>query len=325
VIAHPPTVDEGETVAEIVLVHGIGQQQKSPDTVESEYLPNLAGGVRLAGDPGLADRIWRAARPGDLSARVAFYGDLFRKADQQGDQLDLPPEAAGIAAQLTLDWARQIADHSSRQADRERARRALEQAEGTLPDAQGLRAGLRPVLNALTRVRPMAALGEAVAGRLLRTAIIQVSLYLTDDTIRAAVQERVAGLIGPETKVIVGHSLGSVVAFEAAHRLGQPLPLLVTLGSPLGLRNIVYHRIRPQPPCVPPLVRRWVNIADRDDLVAADLNLQRRFTGAAGVLEATYTVDNGAQPHDAKFYLTTPEAGRPILETLRTRLATATD
>ncbi|MEQ0565198.1 hypothetical protein ABJI51_39495 [Amycolatopsis sp. NEAU-NG30] len=303
-------------MAEIVLVHGIGQQQKSPDTVESEYLPNLAGGIRLAGDPGLADRIWRNARPGDLSARVAFYGDLFRQADQQGDQFDLPPEAAGIAAQLTLDWAQQIADHGTRETDRERARRALEQAEGTLPDAQGLRAGLRPVLNALTRIRPMAALGEAVAGRLLRTAIIQVSRYLTDDTIRAAVQDRVAVLIGPETKVVVGHSLGSVVAFEAAHRLGQPLPLLVTLGSPLGLRNIVYHRVRPQPPSVPPQVRRWVNIADRDDLVAADLNLQRRFPGAAGVLETTYTVDNGAHPHDAKFYLTTTEAGRPVVETL---------
>jgi hypothetical protein len=150
----------------------------------------------------------------------------------------------------------------------------------------------------------------ALAGRLLRTAIVQVSRYLTDDTIRA-VQDRVAALIGPETKVIIGHSLGSVVAFEAAHRLGQPLPLLLTPGSPLGLRNIVYHRVRPQPPSVPPLVRRWVNIADRDDLVAADLNLQRRFTGA--------------QPHDVKFYLTTPEAGRPILETLGARVTTSSE
>jgi hypothetical protein len=31
---------------------------------------------------------------------------------------------------------------------------------------------------------------------------------------------------------------------------------LATLGSPLGLRNVVYDLLRPQPPSVPPLVQR---------------------------------------------------------------------
>lgn len=163
----------------------------------------------------------------------------------------------------------------------------------------------------------IAALGESIAGTLLRTAVVQVSRYLSDDRLYAEVQRRVAEHVGPDTKVLIGHSLGSVVAFEAAHRLGHELPLLVTLGSPLGLRNIVYERLRPQPPVVPPLVRRWVNVADRDDLVAADLDMDRRFPGAAGVLASTYTVDNGAQPHNAAFYLAKREVGTPIAEALR--------
>ena len=171
-------------------------------------------------------------------------------------------------------------------------------------------------MNLLARFRPIATLGEVTAGKLLRTAIVQVSRYLTDDDLRAAVQARVAEHLGPETRVLIGHSLGSVVAFEAAHRLGFRLPLLVTRGSPLGLRNVVYERIRPQPPATPPQVRRWINVADRDDLVAADLDLQRRFTGAHGVLETTYTVDNGAHPHEATFYLTKREVGGPVGETL---------
>ena len=61
-------------MARIVLVHGIAQEQKSADTLEAEWLPSLAGGVRLAGDAALADTLWRDARPG--SARMAFYGDL---------------------------------------------------------------------------------------------------------------------------------------------------------------------------------------------------------------------------------------------------------
>ncbi|MFD2474773.1 hypothetical protein [Amycolatopsis silviterrae] len=303
-------------MAEIVLVHGIGQQQKSADTLEAEYLPNLSGGIRIAGRPDFADLVWRDVRPGRVETRVAFYGDLFLAADRQGENDELPPEVADLAAALAIEWAEEVAERGSRDADRIRVRHALDAARGDLVDAQGLGAGLRPVLNALSRIRPMAALGEAVAGKLLRTAIIQVSRYLTDDDLRAQVQARVAALIGPDTKVLIGHSLGSVVAFEAAHRLGRPLPLLVTLGSPLGLRNIVYERVRPQPPVVPPLVRRWVNVADRDDLVAADLDLQRRFPGVDGVLETTYTVDNGAHPHNASFYLAKREVGGPVAQAL---------
>jgi ATP-dependent exoDNAse (exonuclease V) alpha subunit len=65
-----------------------------------------------------------------------------------------------------------------------------------------------------------------------------------------------------------------VVAYEAAQRMTQPLPLLLTLGSPLGLQTIVYQRLRPQPPGFPPKVRRWVNIADRNDFIAAEPDLK---------------------------------------------------
>ncbi len=302
-------------MAEIVLVHGIGQEQKSPDTVESEYLPNLAGGVRLAGYPECADRIWRASPPGDDVARVAFYGDLFRRADQQGEESDLAEltaEQAALAEQLLTEWTQQFAGRATDPGDRQHAERALQHARGGLADPQGLRAGLRPVLRFLSRTRPLAGLGEMIAGRVLRTAIVQVSRYLTEDALRARVQQRVSERIGPETKVLIGHSLGSVVAFEAAHRIGAPIPTLITLGSPLGLRNIVYDRVRPQPPSVPPLVQRWINVADRDDLVAADLNLDRRFAGAQGVLRSTYLVDNGVQPHNAASYLTNVTVGGAI-------------
>ncbi|WP_181772683.1 alpha/beta hydrolase family protein [Amycolatopsis pittospori] len=297
-------------MARIVLVHGIAQEQKSADTLEAEWLPSLAGGVRLAGAPALADDLWRDSRPG--AARMAFYGDLFLRDGQQGGGDELSVEEWWLAEELAGEWLRNAAHSASRETDRDRARAELARLGGPAEEYQGVRAAARPVLNALVRLRPFARLGVAFAERVVVKALKQVTLYLTDETIRKRVQERVAEHIGPETEVIIGHSLGSVVAYEAAHLHGRPLPLLLTLGSPLGLRTVVYERTRPQPPSIPPGVARWVNLADRDDLVAARPDLTPLFPGAEGVLDSGYTVDNGSKPHEAAFYLAKRRTGEAL-------------
>ena len=155
----------------------------------------------------------------------------------------------------------------------------------------------------------------AFAERFVWRALAQVTRYLTDDALRAAAQKAVLDLIGPDTRVVVSHSLGTVVAYEAVCRLERPLPLLVTLGSPLGLDTIIYPRLRPQPPTFPPQLRRWVNIADTDDFIAAEPDLTALFSAgipAGATLEGWHTVDNGAEPHSANFYLGKVEVGRPI-------------
>ena len=59
------------------------------------------------------------------------------------------------------------------------------------------------------------------------------------------------GLIDADTRVVVGHSLGSVVAYEALceyrARAGGYGPALVTLGSPLGIPNLAFDRLDPAP------------------------------------------------------------------------------
>ncbi|MET0235902.1 MAG: hypothetical protein ABW224_14755 [Kibdelosporangium sp.] len=297
-------------MAEVVLVHGIAQEQKSADGLEAEWLPSLAGGVRVAGHPELADRLWRTR---DVDIRMAFYGDLFLPKDQQGSADELTEAEWEFAERLGYEWLQRAAQDASRESDRAVAEREL---RGQMGETQGARAALRPLINSLTRLRPFARFGVALAERVVVKALRQVTRYLTDEEIRAGVQQRVGALISPDTKVIIGHSLGSVVAYEAAHQLEHPLPLLLTLGSPLGLRTIVYDRLRPQPPGVPPQVRSWVNIADRDDLVAARPDLTALFPGADGVLASSYTVDNGAKPHEATFYLAKQQIGDPVARAL---------
>lgn len=303
-----------------MLVHGIAQEQKSADGLEADWLPSLAGGVRVAGYPELADRLWRTR---DVDVRMAFYGDLFLARDQQGGAEELGAGEVGAGAfgeaewefaeRLGREWLHRVAQDASRESERVTAERELAGQPG---ETQGARAALRPVINSLTRVKPFARFGVALAERMMVKALRQVTRYLTDEDTRARVQARVEAVLDEDTKVVVAHSLGTVVAYEAAHRLGRPLPLLVTCGSPLGLRSVVHDRLRPQPPAVPPQVRRWVNVVDQDDLVAARPELTSMFAGAQGVLESVYTVDNGAKPHEATFYLAKRQVGLPVAETL---------
>lgn len=303
-------------MAKIVLVHGIAQQQKTADVLERDWIPPLAGGLRIIGHPEYADRMWRAARPGDLDVRMAFYGDYFLREDQQGEpDTHLPPDAQAVFDTLLAEWAGHIAVRGTDPRDRRAGELALADLHGR-PDQQGLRSGLRSVLNTLSRIRPLAKFSTHFAGTVLRTALAQVSLYLTDDALRERVQARVAEHLGPDTVAVIGHSLGSVVAYEALHHHPYPLPVLITLGSPLGVRNVVYERTRPQPPAIPPMVRRWINVADRDDLVAASHDLTTRFPGPDGILEHTYTVDNGAHPHDATFYLAKKTVATAVAQAL---------
>ncbi|MGN7200342.1 hypothetical protein [Arthrobacter sp. SAFR-044] len=90
------------------------------------------------------------------------------------------------------------------------------------------------------------------------------------------------------------------------------------------MRTIIYDRISPQPPEYPAMVRKWVSIADRNDLVAAEPDLTRLFDRnkpAEAVLESAWTVDNGAKPHQGEYYLGKAQAGRPIAAALGNREA----
>ena len=64
-------------MAQIVLVHGIAQEQRAADALENEWLPALAGGVRLAGYPNIADQLWRdRSGPGGIDARKTARAEI---------------------------------------------------------------------------------------------------------------------------------------------------------------------------------------------------------------------------------------------------------
>ncbi len=303
-------------MASIVLIHGIANEQGSADTLEAEWLPALAGGVRTAGFGGLADRLWRQGPvAGGIDTRMAFYGDLFLVPGAMGDH-EIESVDPQLEEQLAREWLERAAKRSASVPDREVAAAELQYLTGA-PDEQGVRSAARSTISSVARVGIFARLGMAFAERFAVKALRQVTAYFGSEQVRSTALARVESLIDDHTQIIIGHSLGSCIAFEAAHRLTRPLPLLLTVGSPLGLRTIVYEKLRPQPPAYPPRVGHWVNIADRNDVVAAEPDLFTMFgqtlpDGAR--FNGSWTVENGAEPHRAGFYLTKALVGAAVAE-----------
>ena len=309
-------------MAAIVLVHGIAQEQYSADWLESQWLPALAGGVRNSGFPQVADRIWRdQIGPGAIEARMAFYGHLFLQPGVQGiGAEELSPEQSALATGLAEEWLVRAASRASRATERQAAEAELASIRPEPGrELQGPGAVARSAIRGAARLRWFALVGIAFAERFVWRTLAQVTRYLTDNAIRAAAQKAVLDLIDSNTKIIISHSLGTVVAYEAVHQIERPLPLLVTIGSPLGLDTIIYPRLRPQPPTFPPQVRRWVNVADTDDFIAAEPDLTALFSAgipAGAMFEGGYTVENGAHPHSSTFYLGKVQVGQPIGQVL---------
>lgn len=147
----------------------------------------------------------------------------------------------------------------------------------------------------------------------------EVAAYLTDEGRREKCRRAVAETIRRSgANVVIAHSLGSVVTYEALW--ADPslrVDLLVTLGSPLGMRNVVFERLLPAPVGGrgerPPGVGRWVNIADKDDIAAIPPALAGCFTG----VDAENLVNlDWIDFHTAEKYLGCPALGphlRPFL------------
>ncbi len=140
---------------------------------------------------------------------------------------------------------------------------------------------------------------------------------------------RMTVAVGPDTRVVVAQSLGSVVACEAL--CANPMWTVtdfVTLGSPLGIPRVVFDRLCPEPVRPetasvigvaagrwPGSVRRWVNISDSADFVALQPALRVLF----GERVVDVRIDNGVKAHAVQRYLSAAETGAAIMAGLRNR------
>jgi hypothetical protein len=285
----------------VVAIHGIGNRFEGSETIRQAWLPALNSGLQEAG--------FATLDPQDFVP--IFFGGIFRPAGKRGSDTTLSADEKQWVHELLLDLNREAARLSEQN-------RAVNDPNGEDPriqafDAETVSRGRAPasmqaLLRQLSKSRFFKAFGPQ---RLLLADLAEVRRFLHEQAIKAAVLERCEKNIGPGTRVVIGHSLGSVVAYEALclHPEWQ-VDTFVSLGSPLGIRNLVFDALTPLPRNgrgVRPNIR--VNIADNGDIVALEKDLANCFDGVEDV-----RVYNGWASHDARRYLTARETGAVVGE-----------
>jgi hypothetical protein len=125
--------------------------------------------------------------------------------------------------------------------------------------------------------------------------------------------------------VIVGHSLGSIVAYDLLTRLpaSHNIRLFVTAGSPLGFPIVQKNLLGKQagrPPAVPASVptrpAAWLNAYDVLDIVALVHPLAGTFGESVAGQLADERTHNPTGPHAIADYLSDPDIAVPIVRAL---------
>ena len=282
-------------VATIIGVHGIGQQQSG----RHQLMPAW----RQAALDGLERATGRHHGP-SLSLDIAFYGDLFlpstRDDGSKGTRADFAGEALteDELGEFESTVTEALGPAALADPGGEQAPKGFTQAPGPL----------RVLIRAIDRT-----LG-AGAGVLLLGVFRQVKFYLRDTEVKRQVDNRVAAAATADTEIIIGHSLGSVVAFEYVRNNPGRNISLITLGSPLGfkftrklLSDITFPFLPPNAAGAP----KWVNVRDPRDPVSCAGDLRKWWPQSADE-----QVTNGGDAHSASRYLGKARTGAAIISML---------
>ena len=234
----------------LLLVHGRGQGGKDRLKLEAEWMEALVKGLKMA----------RLTLPPRTEVKLPFYGD---KLDEFVQQFDLGADAAVVPkgpivneyAKFRIKVAKEIAEKngvSDQEVDVE-----LRQ----MPTQKGPENWFW--VQALVRVLDRRLTGVSIAT--IELFLRDVFLYTHREAVQAAIDKIVSEDLADDTAVVVGHSLGSVVAYNIMKKANSKVPLYVTVGSPLAIRAVRQTLL---PISNPVGEKGWYNALDKRDVVA---------------------------------------------------------
>lgn len=307
---------EGESgrAATIVYIHGIGN--KPIESILKCQWDHALFGYDLGARSRLAYWVNREYYPSPSVANCAT-GDLTDveqaptgralTVQQHLDETPIEEEVASLTddptqQKILLDILQQVDDH---------------EVPPTVPGpvAAGLSGLILPLPGPLRRW---------ITRKLTRAFARDVNDFLfvaeRRELMRRSLRERLESGGGPF--VVIAHSQGSMIAYDVLSQMPDlDVPLFVTIGSPLGIREVQdelkrVHKVKKLG--VPACVARWLNVADAWDPVAADKKLSNDYEPKGAIHdEKVRNLDSPRHPHSGSGYLRTDIVRHAVREAVR--------
>jgi len=157
--------------------------------------------------------------------------------------------------------------------------------------------------------------GGGISSAAIESFSRDVFLYTTRADVREEIDRIVANSLTEEPAVMVGHSLGSVVAYSVlrSDRRSLRIPLYLTLGCPLGIRAI---RDQFRPLQYPLPVKEWFNAFDTRDIVALHPLDRANFPVTPEIENYAAVKNSTGNRHGIVGYLEDPHVAQHLLGAL---------
>ncbi|KQX53262.1 MULTISPECIES: hypothetical protein [unclassified Streptomyces] len=276
-------------MARIVGVHGIGWSWRSREEMHETWHGALTTGLKNI----------RYADAATVSFEAAYYGHLYNAGTGKSGG-----GALYTAADVADGFEYELLEAMAREADPA----AFDEDSDEPASKGGVVRGAQACLSILERT-PY--LGGMTASVLIRQ-IKQVHRYFEEPALGEEIRAELETAIQEDTRVVLAHSLGSVAAYEVLWKLKDVrIDTLVTMGSPLGLKSIRRRLARSADaePGRPPSVRRWVNVAAEQDVVALRKKLKTLYNDE---VEDFVVANPLLHMHDCTRYLANLRTARAV-------------
>lgn len=288
----------------ILLVHGRGQAGKNPATLQEEWQQALNRGLAAS----------QMSLPKEVEITFPFYGDVLEKF---ATQFDLAvDEIAGVKG---VGASNEFSEFVASVALEAKSAKQISDAEVgarmvALHGKQAIEKGpqnwewIQSIVSILDSRFPLA------TEKLFSCFLRDVFLYTRRKKVRASIDNIVADMITDKPTVVVGHSLGSIVAYNVMCKYDWAFPAFVTLGSPLGIRGVRVSLDSPLKNVT--LGTHWLNAYDRRDVVALNPLDQTYFPVEPLITNDDTLVNITENHHGISSYLDKSVVARKIIQGL---------
>lgn len=263
----------------ILMIHGIGQEASTKDELLKKWMESLH-----VVQPGLL---------GGASVEMAYYGTTLADWTNGKAQAVIGMGAESIEVDVgdadELKFLSSVMqefanDHDIDDADIDAAMETVE--NNVVPMDNFIARRLVGLVRVIEKISP-------AKGSLLLRVVRQGHTYLSSPGAAKAVDGIVRPFLQKSPQVLITHSLGTVIAFKLLREMESEgtdvqIPLLITMGSPLGLD--AFKAKLGAPRRKPAFVEKWVNFYDPSDFVALGKPLNEK--NFASNIENDGTVDN---------------------------------